>query len=206
MKEKSITFRPETWADDMINNTMAIHKIKKKSRAIHYLLKETEKLRLENKALKENNGHNGHTLESENNGLEPENKALNGDHFPCNLLCVKFKECTSQALYYLSEIDTLNCFIPNYPRYCHFLLWENPHGDPKNPYPKCLDPKPPITIPKDRIVTNPQVCWRCMKIKKDMKEAKMYGKNVRSDPFKGQPRINYGKSEGLPPNYDPYFP
>jgi hypothetical protein len=194
LKEKSLTFRPETWLDELIKNTMGVHRIKTKSEAIHYLLKETENLRVENKQLRENNGHNGHTL---NNDSE---QKLNGDHFDCNLLCAKFKGCTSHALYYLVEIDTLNCFVPNFPQYCHFLLWEkgNPHGDPNNPYPKCLDPKPPIAIPKDRIITNPQLCWRCMKIKKDHKEERSI-KRAIGDRYRNEPRVYY-------PNEGAQFP
>ena len=49
LTEKSITFRPQKWLNDMINATMGVHRIKKKSEAIHYLLKELLTLREQQK-------------------------------------------------------------------------------------------------------------------------------------------------------------
>ena len=152
-------------------------------------LDEVERLKEENKTLRENNGH----MELE---TPQDHDALNGDRFPCEILCKKFRGCTSNAMFHRDEIEGSNCFRPNYPDFCNYLFWENPYrrrGDPQHPYPKCLDRKPPIAIPKDRIIRNPQICWRCMEIKK---QQKMMKKTLRDDSFKGQPRIDWGKSEG----------
>ena len=141
----------------------------------------------------------GEYLLSKNGVEKPEivnEPSLDGDHrFECNKLCKNFKGCTSPAMFDLGEIKARNCYVPNYPQYCNFLLWEgSPYGDPEKPYPKCLDPKPPVAIPRDRIITDPQICWRCMKIKKRKKEQDRE-KALARRTFR-EPKVYWGNSEG----------
>lgn len=172
------------------------------ARFIKKTLDEVESLREENKTLRENNGHLAPLEAQDHDALDGD-----GDRFPCEILCRNFRGCTSNAMFDLDEIKARNCFRPNYPDYCNYMLWENPYmrkGDPEHPHPKCLDRKPPIAIPKDRIIRNPRICWQCMKIKKRLKEQKMMKKALRGDPFAGQPRIDWGKSDALPDMYGRY--
>ncbi|NIM45661.1 hypothetical protein GTO27_08080 [Candidatus Bathyarchaeota archaeon] len=168
------------------------------SRFIKKSLDEVERLREEISTLRENNGH-----------LAPQpqdHESLDGDRFHCEILCRKFRGCTLNAMFELDEIKARNCFRPNYPDYCNYMLWETRyqrHGDPEHPYPKCLDPRPAVAIAKDRIICNPQICWQCMKIKKRLKEQKIMKKALR-DPYAGEPRIDWGKSDAPPDFYGRY--
>ena len=167
------------------------------SKFIKKNLDEVERLKEEIKTLRENNGHTQLETPQDHDALDGD-----GDRFPCEILCRKFRGCTSNAMFERDEIEGSHCYRPNYPDFCNYLFWENPYrrrGDPQHPYPKCLDRKPPIAIPKDRIIRNPQICWQCMKIKKGMKEQnrlQQMAKKTLRDRFGGQPRVDWGKSEG----------
>jgi len=141
------------------------------------------------------------------NGVEPLEiekplEAEEDDFFDCMKLCKKGRTCVCSGYEHLEEIKVLNCYVSKYPyewntpdgrtvRVCKFMFFSRnfPH-DEENPYPTCLNPKPLVHIPKDRIVRDPQVCWTCYKLQKKAREEKLLRKAMR-DEYAGQPRVNW---------------
>ena len=134
-----------------------------------------------------------------NNGFEKIEEEVEEEplKFDCNKLCKKHETCTSNAMFDSEEIKALNCYISMYPyeykgnRVCKFMFFPEgfPH-DPENPYPQCINPKPLVHMPRDRIIQNPQICWVCYKLQKKAREKELLKKVVRED-FRGQPRVNW---------------
>lgn len=67
--------------------------------------------------------------------------------------------------------------FPNFPDHCNYMikLWDELKV-------RCLNPKPPIIIPKDHIIANPQECWSCLKVRKSNKESKPIEKYKLKEP------------------------
>lgn len=134
------------------------------------------------------------------NGVEN----LETEKFDCNKLCKKARQCTSNAMFDLGEIKTLNCYVSKYPyewttpdgrtvRLCRYMIFPNgfPH-DPENPYPKCIAKQTDlhIQLPKDHIMRNPQVCWTCYKLRKKAEE-QAREKTREKELWSRQPKVNW---------------
>jgi len=134
--------------------------------------------------------------------IEPsEQTEIEYERFPCDKLCRKFYRCTNNAMFYLGEIVGSNCFVTRFPTKCWYVIWEStqPQGDPEHPYPKCVAKQKdvPLELPKDRIIRDPEFCWKCIKIRKRQrelaKEKQMY-QRVKSE----KPIVNWYESHDIP--------
>jgi len=139
----------------------------------------------------------------------------NLNFFNCQKLCKNYDKCrrdmnTSQNM--LDEIETAECYETKFPFFnpythkptCPCQEWTSHPDDPNNPYPKCNAKQTdvPFQLPKDRIIRNPDLCWTCVmarsKKRKEAYEKKQLKKYIKPyDPYKGEPRVNWGKSEGF---------
>ena len=124
------------------------------------------------------------------------------DYFPCQRLCKKAKGCNNPERDSLGFVKENNCFLTRFPK-CPYQLWikKMPYGNPEYPYPICTDPKPPRTIPKawqKHGILDPQFCWDCLSIIREKEKDKAETKPRKSyDPYKGEPRVNWGDSKGF---------
>jgi hypothetical protein len=122
------------------------------------------------------------------------------DSFNCQKLCKWFYSCMhDEAKYVRGEIEAIKCYEPKYPNYCPYMSFERTLKDTHFPCPTCLAKQKdaPLELPKDRIIRDPEFCWRCMKIAKAQRqvrqqlgEARIVSRATR-DQFAGQPRVDW---------------
>lgn len=137
----------------------------------------------------------------------------NSNFFDCQKLCRNYPKCRENmntSINMKNEIDIANCYTSKFPydwttpdgrtvRVCKFMIFKRgvPY-DLDNPYPKCIaKPKDRfVDIPKDHVITDPQICWTCVKLRKKAREQKIVDRAIKGS-FK-RAKIDWGNSGGDP--------
>jgi len=130
------------------------------------------------------------------------------NYFNCTKLCKRERTCNRTCRNNLDEIIEEGCYVSKFPyewttpqgktvRVCKMMWFPNGNpNDPEHPYPECVAKQKdiPIQLPKTRLPQDPQLCWTCYMMRKRARETKQ----KPSDPFKGEPKVDWGKSGGSP--------
>jgi hypothetical protein len=159
------------------------------------------------------------THDDEDNEGE-ENNRQDDDVFDCRRLCKTFPRCTNNAMNSLGEVLASHCYRTKYPykwktpdgkivSLCPFMVFRTDSDDPSNPYPQCIAKQTdvPFRLPKNQIITDPQICWNCYKTRKAARKEREKQREQQSQKmmmrrvFQGQPRIDWGDSAGVEPSF-----
>lgn len=110
----------------------------------------------------------------------------------------------------LSEQAIYNKTLRGYPNDCHDMF--TVEGAPLLRRCVCPMRDRPVDLPQKNdmfIVDDPKICWRCRArgFRKDIKQPKPKLKSEKKPKRQsyGRRQVNWGNSEGLPPNYNPYY-